>query len=146
MIYKNYSCSQHLIFNLLHNGFNMEIKIEKQSKNVLIHLAGKFDIENTRDFELKFMEVMADVPPNIGIGCKSLSFIDSSGIGSLIKCLNTTKNKGNQLFLVEVPANILGVFRLAKLDMFFKIYTAKEYASKFSASDSDDIDDLIDSL
>ena len=72
-----------------------------------------------------------------------LDYIDSSGIGCLIKSLNSIKNQKGVLILVGLKPMILNVFKLAKLDLFFQIMTNDEFKQKFEDKDDSDIDELL---
>ncbi|EMY61056.1 STAS domain-containing protein [Leptospira terpstrae] len=122
----------------------MELKLNTTGKIKTIEIAGKFDIESTEEFESIFAKLIEPNPSIVSIDMSRLDYIDSSGIGSLIKSLNSLKNKKGKLILVGMKPMIQNVFKLAKLDMFFEIMTASDFQSKYVSNDSDsDIDDLL---
>ncbi|HNI99207.1 MAG TPA: STAS domain-containing protein, partial [Leptospiraceae bacterium] len=99
----------------------MELKLNSIGKIKIIEIHGKFDIENTEEFETLFQKQLDSSPAMLAIDMNKLDYIDSSGIGTLIKSLNAIKNKKGELVLVGLKPMILNVFKLAKLDMFFQI-------------------------
>lgn len=112
----------------------LELKVGKFGNVKVIEIQGKFDIESTEEFEIVFQKQMENSPSIIAIDMNNLEYIDSSGIGTLIKSLNAIKqNKGN-LILVGLNNMLLNVFRLAKLDMFFQIMSNEEFQKQFSNS------------
>lgn len=122
----------------------MELKLNTIGKIKTIEIAGKFDIESTEEFESIFAKLIEPNPSIVSIDMSRLDYIDSSGIGSLIKSLNSLKNKKGKLVLVGMKPMIQNVFKLAKLDMFFEIMTASDFQSKYVSNDSDsEIDDLL---
>lgn len=82
-------------------------------------------------------------PSTLAIDMNKLDYIDSSGIGTLIKSLNAIKSKKGILILVGLKPMILNVFKLAKLDMFFEIMTNEQFETKFGNDDDSEIDDLM---
>ena len=48
-----------------------------------------------------------------------LSYVDSSGIGTMIQISNWLKNRGGLLILVNVQGNVEKLFQMSKLDEFF---------------------------
>ena len=82
-------------------------------------------------------------PSILAIDMNKLDYIDSSGIGTLIKSLNAIKNKKGVLILIGLKPMILNVFKLAKLDMFFEIMSNDQFNTKFSTEEDKDIDDLL---
>ncbi|TGL72382.1 STAS domain-containing protein [Leptospira jelokensis] len=123
----------------------MELKLNTTGKIKTIEIAGKFDIESTEEFESIFNKLVESSPNIVSIEMSRLDYIDSSGIGSLIKSLNSLKNKKGKLLLVGMKPMIQNVFKLAKLDMFFEIMSSNDFHLKYSNTDSDDsdIDDLL---
>lgn len=125
-------------------GGLVELKLNTIGKIKTIEIAGKFDIESTEEFESIFNKLIESSPNLVSIEMSRLDYIDSSGIGSLIKSLNSLKNKKGKLLLVGMKPMIQNVFKLAKLDMFFEIMNSSDFQSKYIDADSDsDIDDLL---
>ncbi|MCW7462328.1 STAS domain-containing protein [Leptospira limi] len=123
----------------------MELKLNTTGKIKTIEIAGKFDIESTEEFESIFNKLIESSPSLVSIEMSRLDYIDSSGIGSLIKSLNSLKNKKGKLLLVGMKPMIQNVFKLAKLDMFFEILSSSDFQTRYVDGDSDDsdIDDLL---
>ncbi len=121
----------------------MEIKVRSIGKVLMIEIGGKYDIESTEEFELIFTKQLEMKPSVVAIEMSKLEYIDSSGIGSLIKCLNNLKSKNGKLLLVGMKPTIANVFKLAKLDMFFEILSEKEFEAKYVGEDDSDIDALL---
>ncbi|MBL0956205.1 MAG: STAS domain-containing protein [Leptospira sp.] len=123
----------------------MELKLNTTGKIKTIEIAGKFDIESTEEFESIFNKLIESSPSLVSVEMSRLDYIDSSGIGSLIKSLNSLKNKKGKLLLVGMKPMIQNVFKLAKLDMFFEILSSSDFQTRYVDGDSDDsdIDDLL---
>lgn len=122
----------------------MELRLNTIGKIKQIEITGKFDIESTEEFESLFNKQVEGNPELIAIDMGKLDYIDSSGIGSLIKSLNNLKNKKGKLVLVGMKPMIQNVFKLAKLDMFFEILSPIDFKSKYLKDDDDsDIDELL---
>lgn len=128
------------------NTKTMKIEILSAPASEIVKLHGKFDIESTEEFEQQVLRALEKKPNDIIIDMDQLRFIDSSGIGSLIKFLNQSKNQSVKLHLAQIRPEIMNVIKLAKLDMFFNILSPTEYQTKFGGSTRDDVDDLIDNL
>jgi anti-sigma B factor antagonist len=121
----------------------MEIKLNSTGKVKIIEVIGKFDIENTEEFEVVFNKQIESKPSILAIDLNKLDYIDSSGIGCLIKSLNNIKNQKGSLILVGLKPMILNVFKLAKLDLFFQIMTNEDFKNKFGKDDDSDINELL---
>jgi anti-sigma B factor antagonist len=121
----------------------MEIKLNSAGKVKIIEIIGKFDIENTEEFEVVFNKQIESKPSILAIDLNKLDYIDSSGIGCLIKSLNNIKNQKGVLILVGLKPMILNVFKLAKLDLFFQIMTNDDFKNKYSGEDDSEINELL---
>ncbi len=111
----------------------MDITKTEKPDLLIIKLEGKFDIEQTQTFEKSFSGMIENQPPRVGMDMTGLNFIDSSGMGSLIKGLNKTRNYGGEMILFGLKPMILNVFKLAKLDNFFKVMTPDEFQKQYLA-------------
>lgn len=61
-----------------------------------------------------------------------ITFVDSSGIGTLIRCYEYLKNQTSQMILVGVNKPIQTVFRLAGLYQIFEIIDIKDLNQYFT--------------
>ncbi|MBI3396736.1 MAG: STAS domain-containing protein [Spirochaetia bacterium] len=111
----------------------VEIKKSTRSGAIVIELSGKFDIEQAQNFESNFNGLIKDKPQNVALDLNDVQYIDSSAIGSIIKALNVVKNYGGEMILFGMKPMILNVFKLAKLDNFFRILTPEEFNRKYPA-------------
>jgi anti-anti-sigma factor len=98
----------------------------------IIRLEGRFNIEEIVHFESEIKGIINNKVKSIAINLSSLKYIDSSGIGSLIKSANLSKNENVGLYLVDMSPEILNIFKLAYLDKFFTIIKTSELNSRFN--------------
>ena len=59
-----------------------------------------------------------------------VSFVDSSGLATLIEALQKVQAYAGKLYLCNLSAKVLGVFQLANLDSIFQIRETREAALK----------------
>ena len=109
----------------------MEIKKIDRSEITIIEISGKFDIEATVAFEDNFNQHIEDQPMDVAISFVPVTYLDSSAIGSLIKCMNRVKSYGGRLILFGLQPMVLDVFKMAKLENFFEIMDEEEFSEKF---------------
>jgi N-acetylglucosaminyldiphosphoundecaprenol N-acetyl-beta-D-mannosaminyltransferase len=55
------------------------------------------------------------------VNLAEVSFIDSTGLGTLVALANQARSAGGALYLVEVPEPVLKLIALVRLDLFFEI-------------------------
>ncbi len=111
----------------------MEIQTKKISNDLVVcELDGRFNIEEVLHFEEAMNKAMESSPRAIAINMESIKYIDSSGIGSLIKTMNIAKGKNIDFVITDIDKEILHIFKLAYLDRFFTIMTYKELLEQYS--------------
>ncbi len=111
----------------------MEIKHKKINDDVsLLTVKGSINIEMVEAFESAIEKCAGS--RWIIMDLSAMKYIDSSGIGSLIKAVNMAKNEKREIFLYGIDPAIMNVFRLAYLDKFFSIRSREELAELFPGS------------
>uniref|UniRef100_UPI00262F8232 STAS domain-containing protein n=1 Tax=uncultured Thermosynechococcus sp. TaxID=436945 RepID=UPI00262F8232 len=55
------------------------------------------------------------------LDCAEVTFIDSSGLGALVVALKTVRTAGGQLYLRNVPKQMMMLFELTSMDKVFQI-------------------------
>jgi anti-sigma B factor antagonist len=105
----------------------MDITINNTAADItIIHVHGKFTIEDVNFFKEKTGPLVKDPVKTILLNFSDLNYIDSSGIGALILLMNTAKNLNVDLMLFNIPKEIQNIFKIAYLDKFFHITTSQE--------------------
>lgn len=108
----------------------MRININNNDGLVNIKLSGNYDIEEIYFFSSVFAEQLNNNPSIIALNLGELNYIDSSGIGSLIRCMNMAI-KENIIFLCyNLNENIKKTFKIAKLEQCFPILSEEEFLCK----------------
>jgi len=110
----------------------MTIKVKRESIGdaVVVSVAGSVDIYSSPELrgELKVALDAKARPLVIDLG--GVSFVDSSGLATLIEGLQKVQAYGGKLLLCNLTPKVLGVFQLANLDHIFQIRESREAALK----------------
>ncbi|MDY6969707.1 MAG: STAS domain-containing protein [Spirochaetota bacterium] len=109
----------------------MRIDIYNEESLVIIKLIGRYDIEEVYDFGTLLQDQINKDFEVIALNLSELSYIDSSGIGSLIRCMNTASRKGIDFICYNLNQNIENTFKLAKIDQFISIFTEETFKEKY---------------
>ncbi len=78
-----------------------------------IDLAGELEIANAADVERELLRAEAGDAGAILVDLAGLRFIDSTGIGVLIRAAARSRADGNRLVLQRAPRPVLRVLRMA---------------------------------
>ena len=111
----------------------MKTTAEAKEKTAILFLEGKYDISEIIKFEGIFKETIKGMPERIALNLKNLIYIDSSGIGSIIRCMNFASRDNIAFICYDLSDPIFSVFQMAKLDQYIQIMTLEEFESSFSS-------------
>jgi anti-sigma B factor antagonist len=96
--------------------------IKKQGVSIVV-LKGDVDLESSpaaREILLKSV----DGAGTVLVDLSSVTYIDSSGVASLVEALQTAKRNGGKLALVAASDPTRRVLELARLDKVFTMYAS----------------------
>jgi anti-sigma B factor antagonist len=96
-------------------------QISEQNGRVIIALQGEIDLENAPAVRKALLEQLKPGKPVL-IDMALVSYIDSSGIASLVEGLQIARKHSCDLALVAVSPRAHRVLELARLDKVFTIY------------------------
>jgi len=89
----------------------------------------KLTIENSEEFENIFnQKALIQGERIIAMNFENVGFIDSSGMGSLIKILNSCKEKQKELIIHSVSQKVNQIFKLARLERYFNIMESRDFS------------------
>lgn len=109
----------------------MKTSIESHGETVIIDIQGSFDISEVSTFETRFRTILSDHPGNIALHLRGLNYIDSSGIGSIIRCMNYAIRDGSKLVCYGLNDPVKSVFEITHLNRFVEVLTEDDFCSKY---------------
>lgn len=95
--------------------------VKEEQGRIVIALAGEIDLENAGEVRKALLASLKQ-KKDLLIDLSAVSYIDSSGIASLVEGLQVARKQKNELSLVSVSARALRVLELARLDKVFTIH------------------------
>lgn len=100
----------------------MEIQVEEKEGFHAVTPVGELDVYTVPLFRKVVLKLEGDRRHDLILDLTKVTFIDSSGFGSLIETYQKVRSvEGNIVFVLDNP-RILKLFRLVNLDRVFKIY------------------------
>lgn len=109
----------------------MPIQHRKSGDMNIIDLSGSLDIYTATDLKTLFEGLITKTDNKVIINLEKLSYIDSSGIGMLIKLMNFVKERDGQFLLTNMKPPMAKVFKVAGLTSYFKFLGDKEFAEQY---------------
>lgn len=101
--------------------FQIESKYNENNNNWLIAVSGEIDIFNSDEFKKTILVLLEEKPLNLEFDCENLTYIDSTGLGSLIAVLKKVKSYDGEISLKNVKPSLSKLFKITNLDKVFKI-------------------------
>ena len=106
----------------------MEVSAHNLDKGVKIEIAGEVDMHNSPGLREKLLEAAERKSPLVMVDLAGVDYIDSSGLATLVECLQHMAAYGGKLALVGARKTTLDVFAIARLDTVFNFYASQEEA------------------
>lgn len=100
----------------------MEIEVEEKEGFHIVTPVGELDVYTVPLFRKVLLKLEGERRHDIILDMTQVTFIDSSGLGSLIETYQkVTSADGEIAFVIENP-RILKVFKIVNLDRTFKVF------------------------
>ncbi len=99
----------------------MSGKIREESGKLVVTLEGEIDLDRAPEVRQLLLDC-TERGRDVLVDLSAISYIDSSGIASLVEALQSAGRLGIALGLVAVSPQALRVFELARLDKVFTIH------------------------
>ena len=100
----------------------MEHQLSESGGAIVLAFSGDIDLQTSPDARKALLGLVGKGQP-ILVDLSGVGYIDSSGVASLVECLQSVKKSGQKLALVSVSDGALRVLQLARLDKVFTICT-----------------------
>lgn len=97
----------------------------------LLAIKGRFTLVDKDHFQAA-LQNNQDSDKTICLDASGLEFIDSSGIGDLLKLKMEAAKNQKQICIFGLHDAVLKSFKIAKLDSVFEILSKEEYQNRFS--------------
>jgi anti-sigma B factor antagonist len=109
---------------------NKENEMEKVNNIAVLSLQGDVDLYRSPDVRKQLEGYISKKIPCLIVDLKDVSFIDSSGLATLIEAFQKTKKYGGRLYLTGVNEKIRNVFEISRLEDVFTICSDVAEAKK----------------
>ena len=94
----------------------------------IIKPAGEIDLGRSPALRVKLGEVIGRNSPRVIVDLSQVSYMDSSGVATLVEALQQCRAGNQTLVLCSMQPRVHSIFEIARLDMVFKIVDSLEEA------------------
>ncbi|MBW4617021.1 MAG: STAS domain-containing protein [Desmonostoc vinosum HA7617-LM4] len=92
----------------------------------VVEISGVLDGIRGNQLRREVSDTIADGADILLIDFKEVKFIDSSGLGALVRTMQIVKNADSNLFLCSVNDQVRMLFELTKLDRIFLTFADQD--------------------
>ncbi len=103
----------------------MNYSSKEEGSFVVLGLEGEIDLSCSPDARKQILAVLSK-GRDLLVDLSEVSYIDSSGVASLVEGYQTAKKAGQKFGLVGVSDAAMSVLQLARLDKVFPIHASVE--------------------
>jgi len=108
----------------------VNVKEEKKNDIVVCRLEGEITINNSPDLRKTFDQIIKRNEKKVLADFSGVSYIDSSGLATLIEMFQRLKKIGGRLRFCCMDQKVKNIFEVTKLHKFFEILDTQESALK----------------
>ena len=101
---------------------------EPEPNTAVIGLKGEVDLYTCPEFKQELLRVIGEGALLVVVDLTETTFIDSTGLGVLVRGVERLNTEGGRLAVVCVDPNMVKVFEVTGLDRVFSIYASREEA------------------
>jgi anti-anti-sigma factor len=112
----------------------MLVEFIQENDHLLISIMDDIMMDNSREFYIEFERIFVDERVSVktlSLNFGEVRFIDSSGIGAIIKCTNKVKEEGINIIVFNLNKTLYSVFRLSGLQNILETLELDTFRERF---------------
>jgi anti-sigma B factor antagonist len=99
-----------------------------------VFLSGSIDASTNQVFESQLTEILCSGTNKVLLVLTNVKYINSTGLGTIVKCVDTFREQDGDIKLVGVPTKVIALFEMLGLLALFETYeTIDEAVASFAA-------------
>jgi anti-sigma B factor antagonist len=103
-------------------------EVRQEGAATIVALAGEVDLHHTPEVHKVLVAACQEQPGLLVVNLEAVTYMDSSGIGTLVEVFRRVNGYGGKLVLCGLNDRVHSVFEITKLDRFFKICDSEQEA------------------
>lgn len=109
----------------------MEIKVTQKDRYTIMKLDGSLDMYTSLDLKSESDKMQLSEGDTVIFDLNEVTYVDSSGIGTLIKIVNFVHESGAEFYITGLKPMIEKIFKVAGLMSYFSILSDEDYKEKY---------------
>ncbi|MCB1309998.1 MAG: STAS domain-containing protein [Leptospiraceae bacterium] len=107
---------------------NLQYSERRVNGALILDIDGKLDVSSGNDLEKVIEQLAGKGEQKIVLNMQAVSYVDSAGIGSIIKSSQMLIGKGAELRMAALQGRVLEIFQSNNLHRHVGIYPSEEEA------------------
>ncbi len=107
---------------------SIDLKTDKDGDNVIVSVVGDIDMSSSNQVRDALTPLFQNNNKMVVVDLSGVSYIDSSGIATLVEGLQWSHNSKNKFRLAALTPGVKDVFEIARLLTVFEVFDTKEQA------------------
>ena len=99
----------------------LRIDLADVNRGQLVRVAGEVDLHTSPQLRTLLLQVLEQEPELLILDLSAVSYMDSSGVGTMVELKRLAERQGGQVVLAGLQPRVRGVFEITQLDKFFAI-------------------------
>lgn len=100
----------------------MLLTVNQDKAHTVLTAAGEIDLSTSAALDSAVVDALADSTSHLTLDLSEVTFLDSSGLGVIVKSLKRAKEAETVFDVVAANDRVLKVFKLTGLDAVIEIY------------------------
>jgi anti-sigma B factor antagonist len=99
----------------------MDIQVESRGTRRIVRISGKITFEHCPALASQFEPVLAEGVTEVVLDFKGVPFMDSSGIGEVLRLFKMLRDRNASLLLINPNRKLRSLFSMYRFEKFMKI-------------------------
>jgi len=98
------------------------VPVPRKDRPNVLPLEGEIDLHVSTNIAAALQTMIEKKPKRLVVDLAGVSYIDSSGLATLIEAMQNTQEYGGVFALAALQESVRTIFEIARLDQVFRIY------------------------
>lgn len=107
---------------------NIVKQVRNSGNSIVVDVTGEVDLQRSGELRTVLMAQIASKPEKLIVNLEQVSYMDSSGVATLVEALQRVRRGKGKLVLIKLTPRVLNVFEIARLDTIFTIHDSEQEA------------------
>jgi anti-sigma B factor antagonist len=108
----------------------LKIQSRRAAGEIILELSGEIDLRTSPGLRASCLELLDEKIARIVLDLTGVSYIDSSGVGTIVELKRKAMRNKSKVILVGLQPRVRSLFEITRLDKFFDIAATIDEARK----------------